>query len=90
MRGDFSSWRDEQRQNFVGVLHQQGRVLLDADWNAQTELTNDWQDTAGMFKVNWPDSIFAMSRTVLMRPRRCLPLERMRVSASIDFSDWPP
>ena len=48
MRGDFSSWRDEQRQNFVGVLHQQGRVLLDADWNAQTELTNDWQDTAGM------------------------------------------
>ena len=28
MRGDFSSWRDEQRQNFVGVLHQQGRVLL--------------------------------------------------------------
>ena len=48
MRGDFSSWRDEHKQNFVGVLHQQGRVLLDADWNAQTELTNDWQDTAGM------------------------------------------
>ena len=48
MRGDFSSWRDEHRQNFVGVLHQQGRVLLDADWNAQTELNNDWQDTAGM------------------------------------------
>ena len=48
MRGDFSSWRDEHKQNFVGVLHQQGRVLLDADWNAQTELTNDWQDTAGV------------------------------------------
>lgn len=48
MRGDFSSWRDEHKQNFVGVLHQQGRVLLDADWNAQTELTNDWQDTAGI------------------------------------------
>jgi hypothetical protein len=48
MRGDFSSWRDEHKQNFVGVLHQQGRVLLDADWNAQTELANDWQDTAGM------------------------------------------
>ncbi len=48
MRGDFSSWRDEQKQNFVGVLHQQGRVLLDADWNAQTGLTNDWQDTAGL------------------------------------------
>ena len=47
MRGDFSIWRNERRQNFNGVLHQQGRVLLDADWNAQTNLTNDWQDTAG-------------------------------------------
>lgn len=47
MRGDFSRWRDERRQNFNGVLHQQGRVLLDGDWNAQTALTNDWQDTAG-------------------------------------------
>lgn len=47
MKGDFSNWRDERRQNFSGVLHQQGRVLLDADWNAQTAITNDWQDTAG-------------------------------------------
>lgn len=46
MRGDFSIWRDERRQNFNGVLHQQGRVLLDADWNAQTAITNDWEDTA--------------------------------------------
>lgn len=47
MRGDFSSWRNEQQQNFNGVLHQQGRVLLDSDWNAQSRITNDWQDTAG-------------------------------------------
>lgn len=46
MKGDFSNWRDERRQNFNGVLHQQGRVMLDADWNAQTAITNDWQDTA--------------------------------------------
>jgi hypothetical protein len=46
MKGDFSNWRDERRQNFTGVLHQQGRVLLDADWNAQTAITIDWQDTA--------------------------------------------
>ncbi len=46
MKGDFSTWRDERRQNFNGVLHQQGRVLLDSDWNAQTAITNDWQDTA--------------------------------------------
>ncbi len=47
MRGDFSSWRDERRENFNGVLHQQGRVLLDSDWNEQTRITNDWQDIAG-------------------------------------------
>src|SRR3954469_16450798 len=46
MRGDFSTWRDERRENFSGVLHQQGRVLLDSDWNAQTRITNDWQDIA--------------------------------------------
>src|SRR5262245_44524812 len=38
-----------------------------------------------MFRVNWPDSILAMSSTVLMRPSKCLPLERMRVRASRDF-----
>ncbi|HYO99552.1 MAG TPA: DUF6519 domain-containing protein, partial [Pyrinomonadaceae bacterium] len=47
MRGDFSRWRRERQQNFNGVLHQQGRVLLDGDWNAQTTITNDWQDIAG-------------------------------------------
>ena len=46
MKGDFSNWRNETRQNFTGVLHQQGRVLLDADWNAQTAITINWQDTA--------------------------------------------
>ncbi|HVZ41829.1 MAG TPA: DUF6519 domain-containing protein [Candidatus Kapabacteria bacterium] len=48
MRGDFSSWRNERNQNFSGVLHQQGRVLLDSDWNAQTQITNDWQDTEAL------------------------------------------
>jgi hypothetical protein len=47
MRGDFSSWRDERRQNLNGVLHQQGRLLLDSDWNAQTRIVLDWEDTAG-------------------------------------------
>src|SRR5438270_11811354 len=47
MKGDFSRIRDERNQNFAGVLHQQGRVLLDADWNAQTAITTGWEDTAG-------------------------------------------
>src|SRR5712691_1071601 len=47
MKGDFSRFPDERNHNFAGVLHQQGRVLLDADWNAQTAITTGWQDTAG-------------------------------------------
>jgi len=45
MKGDFSQWQQEQ-ENVSGVLHQQGRVLLDSDWNAQTQVTTDWQDEA--------------------------------------------
>lgn len=47
MRGDFSAWNKDGSQNFRGTLHQQGRVLLDRDWNAQTEIFNAWQQTAG-------------------------------------------
>jgi hypothetical protein len=46
MKGDFSRWLHSSEDNFSGVLHQQGRVLLDSDWNAQTQITNDWQDKA--------------------------------------------
>ena len=45
MKGDFSKWQFDEHDNFSGVLHQQGRVLLDADWNEQTRITNHWQDT---------------------------------------------
>jgi hypothetical protein len=47
MKGDFSKWHSDPGDNFNGVLHQQGRVLLDSDWNAQTQIINDWQDTTG-------------------------------------------
>ena len=47
MRGDFSRWYFDSKDNFSGVLHQQGRVLLDGDWNAETSIINHWQDTAG-------------------------------------------
>ncbi|NJM62404.1 MAG: hypothetical protein HC849_22955 [Oscillatoriales cyanobacterium RU_3_3] len=46
MKGDFSRWDKIQEQNLNGVLHQQGRVLLDRDWNDQTQLTINWQDSA--------------------------------------------
>lgn len=39
MKGDFSSWsQDDLKKNYRGVLHQQGKVLLDEDWNAQTRI----------------------------------------------------
>ncbi len=47
MRGDFSAWNKDRSRNFRGTLHQQGRVLLDRDWNAQTEIIGEWQETAG-------------------------------------------
>jgi hypothetical protein len=47
MKGDFSKWYLDRKNNFSGVLHQQGRVLLDSDWNDQTRINNDWQDQAG-------------------------------------------
>lgn len=46
MRGDFSAWNKDRSRNFRGTLHQQGRVLLDRDWNAQTEVIGEWQETA--------------------------------------------
>ncbi len=47
MKGDFSRWGYDKKRNHAGVLHQQGRVLTDADWNAQTRITANWQDQAG-------------------------------------------
>ncbi len=38
MNGDFSQWGFESGDNWNGVLHQQGRVLLDRDWNAATQI----------------------------------------------------
>jgi Family of unknown function (DUF6519) len=38
MNGDFSQWGFEPGANWNGVLHQQGRVLLDQDWNAATQI----------------------------------------------------
>lgn len=39
MQGDFSRWTFDPRRDYRSVLMQQGRVLLDADWNEQSELT---------------------------------------------------
>ncbi|HMI58615.1 MAG TPA: DUF6519 domain-containing protein, partial [Gemmatimonadaceae bacterium] len=45
MHGDFSTRFGTGDVNLAGVLHQQGRVSLDADGNAATSIATDWQDT---------------------------------------------
>ncbi|ASC73037.1 hypothetical protein XM38_039990 [Halomicronema hongdechloris C2206] len=47
MKGDFSNWYFDPNDNFSGVLEQQGRVRLDRDGLAQTQITTHWQDTTG-------------------------------------------
>jgi hypothetical protein len=39
MQGDFTRWTFDPGQGYRSVLLQQGRVLLDADFNEQTEIT---------------------------------------------------
>jgi Family of unknown function (DUF6519)/Right handed beta helix region len=49
MKGDFSQWRPfDPNENFNGVLHQQGRVLTDPDWNEQTRIDQHWRDRAAL------------------------------------------
>jgi len=47
MKGDFSKWRFDPSDNFTGVLQQQGKVMLDSDWNEHTRINTHWQDQAG-------------------------------------------
>lgn len=46
MHGEFSRWFGTVPRNQVGILAQEGRILLDADVNAHTLLGSRWQDLA--------------------------------------------
>ncbi|MFY9510145.1 MAG: DUF6519 domain-containing protein, partial [Rubrivivax sp.] len=46
MKGDFSTFPFDRNDSWSGVLHQQGRVLLDQDWNAKAQIDARWQATA--------------------------------------------
>ena len=47
MKGDFSKWTARPTENYTGVLHQQGRVLLDADWNEERQIEAFLRETLG-------------------------------------------
>lgn len=59
MKGDFSRLDYWPEENFTGVMHQQGRVLTDQDWNAATDIGRYLremlgQDTIGQDVVGIP------------------------------------
>lgn len=45
MHGDFTRWTFDPREGYRSVLMQQGRVLLDSDWNEQAALTAHHDET---------------------------------------------
>lgn len=47
MKGDFSKLRFDPLENFTGVMHQQGRVLLDQDWNASSRIVRHQRQILG-------------------------------------------
>src|SRR5262245_17157790 len=44
MKGDFSQWRFDASENINALLHQQGRVLNDADLTESGRIQLDWND----------------------------------------------
>jgi len=47
MKGDFSFLPFDTEPRYSGVLHQQGRVLLDRDWNEAAAIATAWRSAAG-------------------------------------------
>ncbi|GGX79731.1 hypothetical protein GCM10007160_03900 [Litchfieldella qijiaojingensis] len=56
MKGDFSQLNFQPVDNFTGVWHQQGRVLLDQDWNAETEIARHLRELLGQDVIG-PDLV---------------------------------
>ena len=52
MHGDLSRNGFDRQANVDGVLHQQGRVLTDADWNEQTLIGDRWQRAAASAAIS--------------------------------------
>ncbi|SHN08814.1 DUF6519 domain-containing protein [Rhizobacter sp. OV335] len=47
MKGDFSFLPTDPPPHYSGVLHQQGRVLLDRDWNEAAAIAATWRSAVG-------------------------------------------
>jgi len=47
MKGDFSRWSFDPADNYTDVLEQQGRVRLEVDKNADTQISAYWRESIG-------------------------------------------
>jgi len=66
MKGDFSRFTFDPRKHYAGVLHQQGRVWLDSDWNEEVMerlalLQQELGDVIGPNGVPSPGTSFQLS-----------------------------
>lgn len=66
MKGDFSRFTFDPRKHYSGVLHQQGRVWLDSDWNEEVLerlalLQTELRDVVGASGVPAPGSSFQLT-----------------------------
>jgi hypothetical protein len=66
MKGDFSRIAFDPTQHYVGVLHQQGRVWLDSDWNQDVQarlalVQQELADVIGPSGVPAPGTAFQIS-----------------------------
>jgi hypothetical protein len=66
MKGDFSRLNHNPSNHYVGVLHQQGRVFLDSDWNEDVlerlaMLRQKLNDVIGQCGVPEPGTAFQIS-----------------------------
>lgn len=66
MKGDFSRFTFDPRKHYSGVLHQQGRVWLDSDWNEEVLerlalLQQELTDVIGPSGVPEPGSGFQLT-----------------------------
>jgi hypothetical protein len=66
MKGDFSRLTNNPNNHYVGVLHQQGRVFLDSDWNEDVlerlaVLRQELNDLIGDCGVPEPGTAFLVS-----------------------------
>src|SRR5215472_3016366 len=66
MKGDFSRFTFDPTKHYVGVLHQQGRVWLDSDWNEDVFerlalLQQELNDVIGQCGFPAPGAAFQLS-----------------------------